>query len=272
MRRLALTLALAVLAAACSPDRAVEAPSGEDVRETPAPLAGTEDNIGDVEQEIRLTARLAPESQADNIEEDVREDARQHVNYVVISVRPPYPDELFIRFSAESERLWKEAPAVIRCDAIISDERAGEDYERDLFAAVFGSGAINKTVEKTIDVLEPLDEVPSTLLVRTSCLSMLMPKGTPEGEVNPETVRESEAQGTSMANRANPVRINFLPEPVETGRSADDEEGEPGQATGADDDASAETAGEEAPAPAEPAAEDAQQEAVPDGPSGRPAD
>ncbi len=167
-------------------------------------------DIGDVDSGVFIRGVLAPESQSETTTVEYIETMRGTLSLTTITVKEPFPAQLFVRFELKSKRNFETQPVVVRARAYRGDNEAvGEVY-----ACVLGSTAMQPqgpdntpfTHAYTVNVLEGLDAPPETMLVHGRADAWLMPKGTVESLIDPRSA-ESPDQVPLMGN---PVRINFI--------------------------------------------------------------
>ena len=167
-------------------------------------------DLGDVDSGVFIVGRLAPESQRASISEEYVETMRNTLSMAVITVRPPFPERLLIRFELTASRAFEERPVVVRARALRDDD-ALLDKEQ---AYVMGKEANRVPVDASgiahprafvVDALEGLDAVPETMLVHARADAWLMDGVTPEELLDPRMASSSER----VALLSNPVRINF---------------------------------------------------------------
>ncbi len=167
-------------------------------------------DLGDVDSGIFIVGTLAPASKADSISEEYIETQRNTVSMAVITVRPPFPERLLIRFELTATRAFEERAVVVRARALRDDDTL-PDKE---YAYVMGKDANRTPVDNAgvshprvfdVDALEGLDAVPETMLVHARADAWLMDGVTPEELLDPRMASSSER----VTLLSNPVRINF---------------------------------------------------------------
>lgn len=211
MKQLALVSFLLVALAACQPTTMDKTSSSEaapppEPREDKAPL-----NSGDVEYALNIAAALAPESQADNIKADTLVDIMKRPNLLTLTVTPPPPPELWIRYGIKSRLVFVNTPVVLRVKFVAEFEGAeGKPEEKELgtYSVVITDQAFNKEIEHKLEVLKALGTLPKTVLIRTRCEALLMPMGTDAAKLDPATAT-TDADRMTAAITSCPVRVNF---------------------------------------------------------------
>lgn len=194
------------------PARVMEKPAAPIEIDPTVPVAQLQD-IGDVEQRVRISGTLAEHAAAPNI--DVVDRITPHDVYTMstITVSPPYPEELWIGFTVSTPDEWGDNPVVLHTTILRDDEPLVE------FPTVLGEHA-HRTEHpergewldryQEVDVLQGLDTVPDTMLVIADARALLMPVGTEEEDLDPYTAETPETRRTVLSS--NPVRINFEPQ------------------------------------------------------------
>lgn len=213
LTRLGMALALAMACGACGPPERNRdlAPVEETQTEVPPAPVPTELNIGDVEQQIDIEAALAPESSSGHIKEDPVIEKSGRIKILTITMSPPHPQKLLIRYTINSRQAWDTRPVVLRGRLLVDRER-----EIASLATVLGADAQRNSFELVVDVLQGLDRVPETLGVTFSGEALLMPRDTDVATIDPKTAESSERSGALYATV---VRVNFAsPAAQETGQ------------------------------------------------------
>lgn len=222
MKQFVLVSLLLVALAACqppstpAPDPAGNAasPEGKPGEATPPPAEKEEPkalNSGDVEWALNIAAELAPESKADTIKVDTLVDMLKRPNLLTLTVAPPPPQELWIRYAIKSRLVFMDTPVVLRVKFIAEYEDAegkSEEKELDALSLVITDQAFNKEIEHKVEVLGKLGALPKSVLVRTRSEALLMPVGTDPASLDPATATTDEDRTTGAITSC-PVRINF---------------------------------------------------------------
>ncbi|MBN2309449.1 MAG: hypothetical protein JXR94_10790 [Candidatus Hydrogenedentes bacterium] len=212
-----LILALLVALGACKPPPPVpktDRPDGGAGAEGEAPPV-VELNIGDVEQGIDIQARLAPESASATITAEELGNKRDQVMLLTLKVSPPYPEELWVEYRVNAKRAFAERPVALRARVLVERER-----EIGSFSLVLGADARKNGFAKKIDILSGLEAIPETMEVIVSAEAFMMPAGTDEETLDPETAVSDES---SKAIYQTAVRVNFEPEAAAAAEGAGDE-------------------------------------------------
>lgn len=174
--------------------------------EEPLPLT-----IGDVEGKVFMTANIAQDSLASNINVEELISRNERVHLRTITITEPFPQSLVCEFHLISEQNFPDNPVAIRGRILRDEDEIGS------FVAVLGEHAVRRMVLDVealpslkfhFDVLENLDAIPDTMLVVAEMEAMLTPTGTDESTLDPATVQVSSANRNII--RSNPIRINFV--------------------------------------------------------------
>lgn len=155
---------------------------------------------------MRIEGTLAEESEADNVTVEELVSLIGHLNLATITVRPPYPEHLWLSFSAITNFGFPEQPVVLRIKFLVDDQ------EVDSLAIVMDEEvreeALFDGMEKVVDIMPALDTIPDTILVTARGEALLMPEEMDEDAIDPETATAAPDQKTFVLS--NPVRINFI--------------------------------------------------------------
>ncbi len=184
-----------------NPDRGTTAPASAAPLPERPPI-----DLGDVDSGVLIIGSLAPASVSSTVVEDRVETLRDTVAMVTITVHPPYPEQLFIRFEFDASRNFEERPVVARARAYRDDTTAlGEEY-----ACLLGREATTPAGQSpkcafVVDALEGLEAPPATLLLHAQADAWLMEVGTVEDLLDPRSATSPER----VSLQSNPVRINF---------------------------------------------------------------
>lgn len=195
-----------VFGTGCKPER--KSPREEFVPQEEAPAsdeAAKEEvevpfNIGDVEQAIDFEADLDAEAVSANVKAEKVTDLMNRVKIMNVTVSPPYPEHLVIRYTLNCRQAFAERPVVVRGKIA--------DGERELaaFAVFLGENSRSNEFEQEVDVLEGLDEVPETVGLMVTGEAILLPAGSDEASVDPKTATGDER---SEALYSTFVRVDF---------------------------------------------------------------
>ncbi len=159
-------------------------------------------DIGDVEAQVFISGFITAESKAENvvIKEDL--DKRKKRLGTTVTITPPVPESLWTQYEIECGRNFMDTPAVLRVRILADDKQAGS------FSTVLGQKAMRNGVSIKVDLLKPFaGQVPDTFLVKVVGDMYLLPKGTDENKVNPETATSEEH---SQALRGTTTRVNIV--------------------------------------------------------------
>ena len=188
----------------CSPD--VDPPeetSGSDVSETIAAIAvaPVEFGIGDVETSIETTFSLHSEMNFANVQLNQLFTKNKKLAKVEVVVLKPYPEEMLLTLGFRNyDNFAGHAVQVI--PHIFLD-----DKDVPLEGFVLGGNAMAERHERTIDIFDHLDAIPSTILVRPE-IELNLFLDTDKSEITLETPPTELTQ--SITKLGNPVRIDFL--------------------------------------------------------------
>jgi len=208
-----------------------DTPSGQPAADSaPAELPTIEAlDIGDAE--FHISVEVVPEEAelGDNIKIERLEDDQGKLMLVNVTVNPPVPETLPIRFTLRSTEAFGGSPVAVEGVAL------RDDVEIGAFDAVVGAQGTwlprrsgQDPAIWVYDVLEGLDEIPESMLVNARLALKLTDPGTDEAAIDPKTVEV--AEGNRPIEFTNPVRINFVQteaadEAVDTDAASADESG-----------------------------------------------
>lgn len=159
-------------------------------------------DIGDVEARIHVAGTLDEASRAENIEADEYTTPKGDLNMTTVTVKPPFPEQLQVRFSLKGNQRFAERPVALKGAVYRNKERVKE------ISAVYADPADAPSF--VFNALEGLETLPDSLLLHVRLQGVLMPKGT-----DPASVKPAEAAYTAEAAAhliSNPIRINFIQE------------------------------------------------------------
>jgi hypothetical protein len=157
-------------------------------------------DIGDVEQGVRIIGLLTATSTSENIVQTVIRDKRDRITLVNITVNPPNPGTLWIGVRMACTRDFVERPVVLDTKVLVDGRLM------DTFTAVLAEGAQENRMQRNVEVLFGLDEIPETMLVSMESEALLLPEGTDITTIDPYSI--TEGQRTKAISHA-PVRIDF---------------------------------------------------------------
>jgi hypothetical protein len=234
MKRVVVLL-LAVLAlTACKPQKpwspydAKSDPAAGDGQNAPkSPLDQVDANIGDVEQAIYVDGVIAQESAGPNVAVTEVRDRNKRLLKSEVILKEPYPQSLWADYEIKSTRNFMSAPVVLRAKIMVNDKVAGT------FSEVLGTQAVKTKVTAKIDLLKPFEgNVPETFLAKIDGDLYLMPNGTDENKVNPETATadiHSKAMYASLirATLQKPGSVPEEPVPAPAPAPSDPSTGDP---------------------------------------------
>ena len=99
-----------------------------------------------------------------------------------VTLKEPYPQSLWADYDIKCSRNFMSAPAILRATIMVNGKVAGS------FSEVLGMQASKAKITAKVDLLKPFDgNVPETFLAKIDGDLYLMPSGTDENKVNPET-------------------------------------------------------------------------------------
>ena len=189
----------------CSPNAGpTEETSGSDISETDNTLgvAPVEFGIGDVETSIETNLSLDPDMDLTNVQLNQLFTKNKKLAKVEVRVSKPYPEKMLLTLIFKtSDNFAKHAVQVI--PHIFLD-----DKDIPLEGFVLGGNAIFERPVRTIDIFEHLDNIPSTILVRSE-IELKLFLNTEKSEITLETPPTELTQ--SITKLGNPVRRDFLP-------------------------------------------------------------
>lgn len=170
-------------------------------------------DIGDVEHHVFVEGRILPESITDSVTIEEREDARGRLLLNKVTLTPPLPESLWALYEVKCGRQFTVSPAVLRARVMVDGKPAGS------FSALLGKTAMKNGVTAKVDLLRPLEELPESFFVDVEGELFLMPVGTDETKVNPDTatspISSKALQRTSMR-----VFVEWEPPPAERAAAA----------------------------------------------------
>jgi len=204
-RLLLLTLSLLLLHA-CKPEKPWSPAEDKNGGENPLLNAAVNTalpisiDIGDAEQGVYLEATIAPESLADNVKQDKIKSGRDRLAIVNVKVTPPVPDKLWATYAIKCTRDFAERPVVLRARIMVEGKPVGS------IEALLGKVARRSAFATNVDLLSKFDKVPASFLATIDGELILLPEGTDESTVNPETAT---SDITSKAVECNPIRVDI---------------------------------------------------------------
>jgi len=195
----------AVVFAGCSPkvNAPQEEPTGSGLPGSPlAPVESVvEFGIGDVETSILINVTMDESMNSATLHFEEVETKKYEIAIVRVAVAKPYPESLpvIVRLRRWEGFVGHEVQVKPRL-------YIGEDTVIDLDAFLFGNGVGSSIRETTVDLMEHLDEVPESLLVRVEADLNLFLDGADSG-ITIESPTTPETQ--SVVRLSNPMRIIF---------------------------------------------------------------
>lgn len=139
-------------------------------------------NIGDVEQAVYVNGVIAAESAAPNVVITEVRDRNKRLMKSDVAVKGSYPQSLWADYDIKCSRNFMSAPAVLRAKVMVNDKVAAT------FSEVLGTQASKSKVTAKVDLLKPFEgNVPESFLAKIDGDLYLMPDGTDENKVNPDT-------------------------------------------------------------------------------------
>lgn len=218
MKRVLVFSLAALLIAACKPQKPwspYDSSGNPNAGEVPKTSNSVDDqfnaNIGDVEQSIYVDAVIAAESGGPNVVVNEVRDRNKRLMKSDVTLKEPYPQSLWADYDIKCTRNFMSAPAILRAKIMVNGQVAGT------FSEVLGTQASKTKVTAKVDLLKPFaGNVPETFLAKIDGDLYLMPNGTDENKVNPETAT---ADIHSKAVYASLIRITLQKpgaEPSET--------------------------------------------------------
>jgi hypothetical protein len=176
-------------------------PASENI---PAKIGPPPLDIGDAEQGVFVEGKVAKESTTPDLKTEAVADRRKFVQQVTANVSGP-ATEFWIEYTLRCTRNFKGQPVVVRATVKVNDTPV------DKIAAVLGAQAQRNSFSKKVNLLAGATSVPSSLLATVEGELLLMPVGTAEATVNPETAVSGVS---SRALQATIIRVNFGPGPA----------------------------------------------------------
>jgi hypothetical protein len=129
---------------------------------------------------------------------------RYDLDMSTVTVKPPYPKELWVTFNLKAVQDFKDTPVVLRTK-ILADKQEIDSFSKVVAEQVMTAAPVHST-----NVLAKLDTPPKTMLVYAQAEALLMPEGTDAATIDPATLTAvAGRQGTVISN---PVRIDFVAE------------------------------------------------------------
>ncbi|MCC6797396.1 MAG: hypothetical protein IT366_19940 [Candidatus Hydrogenedentes bacterium] len=139
-------------------------------------------NIGDVEQAVYVNGVIAAESGGPNVVVSEARDRNKRLLKSDVILKEPYPQSLWADYDIKCTRNFMSAPVILRAKIMVNDKVAGS------FSEVLGTQASKTKVTAKVDLLKPFEgNIPETFLAKIDGDLYLMPNGTDENKVNPET-------------------------------------------------------------------------------------
>ncbi len=185
-------------------------------------------NIGDVEQAVYINGVIGNESAGPNVVVTELRDRNKRLMKSEVILKEPYPQSLWADYDIKCSRNFMSAPVVLRARILVNDKVAAS------FSEVLGTQASKSHVTAKVDLLKPFEgNIPETFLAKVEGDLYLMPDGTDENKVNPETAT---ADIHSKAVYSTLIRVNLqkpgtepsAPAAAATPAPGDPTAGEPG--------------------------------------------
>jgi hypothetical protein len=189
MKRVFVLAFVAIVLVSCKPqkpwspyDKNNTAPNGQLTTSSVMSTNQQDVDVGDVEQSVYVDGKISTESRNEGVHiKDTLDRTKRHLK-TNITLDPPYPVSLWSEFQIACERDFKTSPAVLRARILVEDKVAGS------IAVVLGSKAMTSKLSVKVDLLKPFEgNLPNTFLAKVEGDIYLMPEGTDENKLNPET-------------------------------------------------------------------------------------
>ncbi|HEO71716.1 MAG TPA: hypothetical protein ENN80_10685 [Candidatus Hydrogenedentes bacterium] len=164
-----------------------------------------------VEFAVHIKGTLDERSKAANVMCDEMVNARYRVDLATITIEPPYPEELWLRFEVSSSESFENAPVVLRA----SVKRDNDVLDR--FGTVLDRDARVRPYDHSMELMSHIDGAPASVLIYTQAEALIMPEETDPASIDIESAQAPPARtGHIMGN---PIKIVFVgreePQPVE---------------------------------------------------------
>lgn len=162
---------------------------------------------GDVEANVWCEAVLDPKYQSPTVQYTELKDARPRVNMGTVTLTPPFPTSLPIAVFVKAGQGFKEAPVVLRARVVRTEGKdSANETVLDTFNAIISENPRNRIVmEKEIDVLAGVQQLPESYLVLIKAEALLMPEGTDPATLDLATATTSSERIAQILS--NPLRI-----------------------------------------------------------------
>ncbi|MCC6152558.1 MAG: hypothetical protein IT367_02310 [Candidatus Hydrogenedentes bacterium] len=189
MKRVVVLSFAALLITACKPQKPwspYDNSGNPNASEVPKTTSSVDDqfnaNIGDVEQAVYVNGVIAAESAGPNVVVNEVRDRNKRLLKSDVTLKEPYPQSLWANYDIKCSRNFMSAPAILRAKIMVNGQVAGS------FSEVLGTQASKTKITAKVDLLKPFEGyVPETFLAKIDGDLFLMPNGTDENKVNPET-------------------------------------------------------------------------------------
>lgn len=169
-------------------------------------------DLGDVDSGVLLIGLLEPSAASDTVTADYVQTQRNRLSMATITVKPPHPEQLPLRFEIASTRAFAERPVVLRIRVYRDEVAIGEEaaFVLGKDAAVVATDPSGNPLPRMLQVnaLEGLESAPETMLIHARADAWLMETGAPEDLIDPRTATSPDR----VSLLSNPVRINFVSE------------------------------------------------------------
>lgn len=164
-------------------------------------IAPVKVDIGDAEQGVFIVGTIDESSKTSTVAVEEIKNRRDRMAIVNVSVAAPVPEQLWANYTLQCFRDFPDTPVVLRAKVMVEGKAVGS------ISAVIGKGAQRREFSTKVDLLSQFDQVPQTFLATVEGELLLMPEGTDEASVVPETAT------SSLVSRAllfNPMRVNIV--------------------------------------------------------------
>ncbi len=159
-------------------------------------------DIGDVEAQVRIAGTLKEEAQTAGVEVNEFTTPKGDLNMTTVTLHPPYPRELPVRFRVVARQDFKTRPVALKGALFRNDAQLTE------VSGVLTGRAGAPVFD--IDALQGIDTPPDSLLLHVRLNALLLPEGTDPTTVDPGALEYPPDHTAHLIS--NPVRINFSQE------------------------------------------------------------
>jgi hypothetical protein len=161
---------------------------------------GTGIGIGDVESQMRVTITLSGRNESPNLRSKETQAKTEVISFVEVTATKPYPEKLFLFVNTESVANFPGHAVKAKVYIFVDDKKVDE------FRFVYGRNAREEHNNYTIDLMEHLDETPTSVLVRAEA-DLVFYKDTDQDTIAIDSPEENAT--ASAIKLSNPVRVNF---------------------------------------------------------------